>query len=115
MAEPPRMLALAEEEPLAAFAGIWTAGWRGMRKVKKRQVGVDLFAFLTTQPNAELARVHPKVTLRTEAEREAWLSAPWPGTAPVATGPQPKLCPAIPSSMKPRAMSVMWMTIGNHW
>jgi putative SOS response-associated peptidase YedK len=77
----PAWFALAEEEPLAAFAGVWTAGWRGVRKVKEGEVTVDLFAFLTTEPNAEVAAIHPKampVILRTEAEREAWLSAPWP-------------------------------------
>ena len=81
MAKPPRMVRTAEESPPVAFAGIWTAGWRGVRKVKEGEVTMDLFAFLTTEPNAELARVHQKamtVTLRTEAEREAWLSAPWP-------------------------------------
>lgn len=42
---------------------------------------VDLFAFLTTEPNAEVGAVHPKampVVLTTAAERDAWLSAEWP-------------------------------------
>jgi putative SOS response-associated peptidase YedK len=77
----PAWFALAEHEPLSAFAGIWTAAWRGLRKVKEVEVTLDLFAFLTTEPNVEVARVHPKpmpVILRTAAEQDAWLSAPWP-------------------------------------
>lgn len=40
----------------------------------------DLFAFLTTTPNAEVGRVHPKampVILTSPAEWETWLTAPW--------------------------------------
>ena len=38
----------------------------------------DLFGFLTTEPNAEVAPIHPKampVILTTEAEVDLWLSA----------------------------------------
>ena len=41
----------------------------------------DLYAFLTTEPNAELGVIHPKampVILTTAEEREMWMSAPWP-------------------------------------
>ena len=42
---------------------------------------LDLFGFLTTQANAEVATYHSKampVVLTTEAERDLWLSnAPW--------------------------------------
>lgn len=40
---------------------------------------IDLFGFLTTDPNAEVAAVHPKampVILRTQEEVETWLTAP---------------------------------------
>ena len=40
----------------------------------------DLFAFLTTTPNAEVAPVHPKampVILTDPDEWQAWLTAPW--------------------------------------
>jgi len=38
-----------------------------------------VFSFLTTEPNAAVAPVHPKampVLLLTEADRETWLTAP---------------------------------------
>lgn len=72
--------ALAEDRPLAVFAGIWTA-WTSVRKLKEGEVTADLFGFLTTEPNAEVGAIHPKampVILTTEAERETWLNAPWP-------------------------------------
>jgi putative SOS response-associated peptidase YedK len=71
--------ALGEDRPLAFFAGIWT-GWTCVRKLAEGEVTCDLYAFLTTSPNAEVAAVHPKampVILTAETEREAWLSAPW--------------------------------------
>lgn len=72
--------ALAEDRPLAVFAGIWTS-WTSVRKLKEGEVTADLFGFLTTEPNAEVGAIHPKampVILTTEAERETWLNAPWP-------------------------------------
>jgi putative SOS response-associated peptidase YedK len=71
--------ALNEEKPLFAFAGIWTT-WKGVRKKKEGPVEVDIFAFLTTEPNAVVKPVHPKampVILRTTEEIDAWLRAPW--------------------------------------
>ncbi|MGE0845824.1 MAG: SOS response-associated peptidase family protein, partial [Flavobacteriaceae bacterium] len=49
---PPVWFAFSQERPLAFFAGIWTS-WTGTRKVKEGKVTVDLFGFLTTEPNAE--------------------------------------------------------------
>ena len=72
--------ALDDTRPLAFFAGIWAAGWTSGRKGRTGPETIDLFAFLTTEPNSEVATVHPKampVILTTEAERETWLSAPW--------------------------------------
>ena len=45
----------------------------------RRWLGVDLFGFLTTEPNAEVKPIHPKampVILTTPAEVDAWLTAP---------------------------------------
>lgn len=72
--------ALGEERPLACFAGIYTDGWTSTRKLKDGETTDDLYAFLTTEPNAEVKAVHPKampVTLTEPDEIEAWLSAPW--------------------------------------
>lgn len=72
--------ALNDNRPLACFAGIKVEGWRSVRKVKEGEVEADLYGFLTTEPNAEVAAVHPKampVILTTAEERDAWLSAPW--------------------------------------
>lgn len=50
-----------------------------MRKVREGATTNDLYSFLTTEPNAEVARVHPKsmpVILTTTDEVESWLAAP---------------------------------------
>jgi putative SOS response-associated peptidase YedK len=70
--------ALGEDRPLACFAGIWT-NWTSVRKVKEGETNNDLYAFLTTEPNAEVGAVHPKampVILTTPAEVETWMTAP---------------------------------------
>ena len=51
--------ALDESRPLACFAGIWT-NWTSVRKVKEGETTNDLYAFLTTKPNAEVGAIHPK-------------------------------------------------------
>jgi putative SOS response-associated peptidase YedK len=69
--------ALDETRPLAAFAGIWT-NWTSVRKVKEGETTNGLFGFLTTDPNGEVGRIHPKampVILRTVEEIEVWLTA----------------------------------------
>jgi putative SOS response-associated peptidase YedK len=46
---------------------------------KEGQVTIDLFAFLTTQANAEVAAIHPKampVILTSSDEVDTWLRAP---------------------------------------
>lgn len=76
---PPAWFALAEDRPLAFFAGIWVPAWTSVRKVKEGEVTADLFAFLTTEPNAEVGAIHPKampVILRTAEEVGRWLAAP---------------------------------------
>jgi putative SOS response-associated peptidase YedK len=71
--------ALAEDRPLAFFAGVWTPH-ACVRKISKGWEEIEAFAFLTTDANAEVAQFHPKampVILRTEEEQEVWLKAPW--------------------------------------
>jgi putative SOS response-associated peptidase YedK len=66
--------------PLAFFAGIHLRGWEGVRKIKTGWEAADLFAFLTTEPNAEVGAVHPKampVVLTDPEEVEVWIRAPW--------------------------------------
>ena len=75
---PPVWFALDESRPLAFFAGIWTR-WTSVRKIKEGETTNDLFAFLTCEPNGEVAAIHPKampVILTTAAEIETWLTAP---------------------------------------
>jgi putative SOS response-associated peptidase YedK len=59
-------------------------GWTSTRKVKDGQTTDDLFGFLTTEPNAEMAAVHPKampVILTEPGDWALWLAAPWPDAA----------------------------------
>jgi putative SOS response-associated peptidase YedK len=70
--------AFDEARPLAFFAGIWTR-WTSVRKVKEGETTNDLFAILTTAPNAEIGAIHPKampVILRDADEIDRWMSAP---------------------------------------
>lgn len=70
--------ALDASERLGFFAGIWT-NWTSVRKVKEGEVNADIFAFLTTEPNAIVRPVHAKampVILTTQDEIDAWLTAP---------------------------------------
>ena len=70
-----------ESRPLAFFAGIWTADHTCVRKIKEGEVTCDLYGFLTTDANAEVATYHSKampVILTEEADCELWMSeAPW--------------------------------------
>lgn len=71
--------ALDETRPLAFFAGIWT-GWTCTRKAAEGEIACELFAFLTTDANAEVGAIHPKampVILTTPQHIETWLTAPW--------------------------------------
>jgi putative SOS response-associated peptidase YedK len=68
-----------ESRPLLAFAGVWT-NWTSVRKAKEGEVTADIYAFLTTESNAEVGRVHPKampVILTTAEELDVWMRAPW--------------------------------------
>jgi putative SOS response-associated peptidase YedK len=75
---PPVWFALDESRPLAFFAGIWTQ-WTSVRKVREGETTNDIFAFLTTEPNAIVAPVHAQampVILTTTDEIEPWMTAP---------------------------------------
>jgi len=72
--------AFGEDRPTAFFAGIWTPQWTSVRKLKEGPVSADLYAFLTTDPNAEVKAIHPKampVILTTPEACETWMTAPW--------------------------------------
>lgn len=75
----PVWFARDETRPLMFFAGIWTS-WTSTRKLAEGEITCDLFAFLTTQTNAEVGAIHPKampVILSEANDFETWLSAPW--------------------------------------
>jgi putative SOS response-associated peptidase YedK len=77
--KPPAWFAFDETRPLAFFAGIWTPQWKSVRKVKEGETTNDLYAFLTTEPNAEVGAIHPKampVILTTTEEIATWMTAP---------------------------------------
>ncbi|SMO97776.1 SOS response-associated peptidase [Paracoccus laeviglucosivorans] len=80
--KPLHWFALSEAQPLFFFAGIWTP-WQGTRgSARTPRAGAhELFAFLTCEPNAVVAPVHPKAMpaiLTTKDEIEMWLKADWP-------------------------------------
>jgi putative SOS response-associated peptidase YedK len=78
--KPNAWFASTGDEPLMFFAGVWTKDWASVRKVKVGLVTLDLFAFLTTEPNSVVAPVHLKampVILTTKEEVQTWLTAPW--------------------------------------
>ncbi|MFC7053054.1 SOS response-associated peptidase [Hansschlegelia quercus] len=71
--------ALDESRPLAVFAGIWT-NWTSVRKAKEGVVTADVYGFLTSEPNAVVAPIHPKampVILTTPEEIDVWMRADW--------------------------------------
>jgi putative SOS response-associated peptidase YedK len=79
-ARPPVWFARNESRPLMFFAGIWT-NWTSVRKVRTGEETIDVFGFLTTEPNAEVEPIHPKampVILTTPEEIETWMTAPTP-------------------------------------
>lgn len=71
--------AFGDRRPLAFFASIWTR-WKSVRKLKEGETENDLFAFLTTEANAEVGAIHPEamsVILTKPEGLEAWLTEPW--------------------------------------
>ncbi|MET2829216.1 SOS response-associated peptidase family protein [Mesorhizobium shangrilense] len=68
------------DDPPMFFSALWDKDWTSVRKVKDGLVTIDLFALLTTEPNAIVAPIHQQampVTLTTREEVETWFSAPW--------------------------------------
>jgi putative SOS response-associated peptidase YedK len=68
----------ADERPLFAFPGIWKR-YKGPMKKDGPEVEVDVYAFMTTTPNALTATImHDRmpVLLSDQADFETWLSAP---------------------------------------
>lgn len=61
--------ATARDAPLYVFAGIWMR-WTSVRKAREGDVTIDIFAFLTTEPNAVVVPIHPKAmpVILTEAD-----------------------------------------------
>ncbi|WP_348639627.1 SOS response-associated peptidase [Mesorhizobium sp. GR13] len=77
---PNAWFSIDESRPLAWFAGIWVPQWESVRKVRDGLETLDLYGFLTTDPNGVVAPVHQKampVILTTQEEVETWLTAPW--------------------------------------
>ncbi|MDZ4369808.1 MAG: SOS response-associated peptidase [Phenylobacterium sp.] len=76
----PVWFARSEDRPIAFFAGIWTA-WGCVRKISVGWEDIELYGFLTTDANAEVATYHSKAmpVILTEPEAaDLWLSdAPW--------------------------------------
>ena len=57
---------------------MWTK-WHGTRKKKEGSIDTEIFAFLTTEPNAVVKPIHSKampVVLRTAEEIDVWMNAP---------------------------------------
>lgn len=69
-----------EDDRPAFFAGLHVPEWKSVRKLKDGETTNDLFAFLTTEPNAEVRAVHSKampVILTDPNDWNTWLTAPW--------------------------------------
>lgn len=78
--EPNKWFARDETCPLMFFAGIWVPQWKSVRKIRDGMEVIDLFAFLTTDPNGIVEPIHPKAMpaiLSTSDEVETWMTAPW--------------------------------------
>lgn len=79
-ATPNAWFARDESKPLMFFAGVHVPQWQSVRKVKDGLTTDDLYAFLTTKPNAVVEPIHQKampVLLLTQQEVDVWMNAPW--------------------------------------
>jgi putative SOS response-associated peptidase YedK len=70
----PKWFALDADRPLFAFAGLWTP-WRGVRGPKSAPVEGEheVFGFLTTEANAIVAPIHPRVKTQSPARAGDYL------------------------------------------
>lgn len=76
---PNAWFALGDDRPLFFFAGVRTK-WTGKRMAREDPAEHELYAFLTTEPNAIVKPIHQKampVILTTAEETDTWLQAPW--------------------------------------
>jgi len=67
-----------EQRPLFAFPGVWTR-YRGPLKKDGEPVEQEVFAFMTTEPNALTASINHErmpVLITDPADFDTWLSAP---------------------------------------
>ncbi len=101
----PVWFALDEEEPLAFFAGVWTAH-ACVRKIKTGWEEVEAYGFLTTDSADPVATYHDKampVVLTTADEWDLWLSdAPWAEVALLQRPLSDRLV-VVPAPPKPSA------------
>ena len=70
------------------FAGMWTC-WTSVRNLEEGETTNDLFAFLTTEPNAVVAPIHAKampVILTRPDEIETWDRSGAPSTNVFSSG-----------------------------
>ena len=69
---------LTEEESLFAFAGIWRTWDRDWDKERGRKE-TDVYAFLTTEPNAVVKPIHKKAmpVIVAPDDYDTWLTADW--------------------------------------
>ena len=70
--------ALGQDCPLYAFAGIWRP-WEGDWLKDRDAPSSEVYAFLTTEPNALVEPIHPKAmpVILHKDDHEAWLTADW--------------------------------------
>ena len=64
-----------EPRPLFAFAGIWQR-WRGPIKKGGETVELDVYSFMTSEPNSATASINHErspVLLATDEQRDTWL------------------------------------------
>lgn len=76
----PTWFAFADGRPLGFFAGIRDDHARQVRAKDPERTEGEFYAFLTTEPNAEVEPVHPKampVILTSREDCETWLTTPW--------------------------------------
>jgi putative SOS response-associated peptidase YedK len=66
----------AEQRPLFAFPGVWTKYWGPLKK-NGENVAIEVFAFMTTEPNELTASINHErmpVLISDPADFETWLS-----------------------------------------
>lgn len=68
----------SEPRPLFAFAGLWTR-WQGPIKKDGPNVDIDVFSFMTTEPNALTQSINHErspVLLSDQVDMDAWMIGP---------------------------------------